>query len=223
MPNHAIRRTSLALATATLTAAAMLGTISPASAISGGRNADGDVAATASARVILGNTDCSATRISPEWLITAKHCVGQDNRSLVSLGGNRQGEQRHAAEVVMHPTADLAVIKLDQPSNGPVAKLSGQHLTPGTHARAVGWGGGTQNYFPMVQQGDLEVQRRVFNIDPDNREADLLEVGDRWAPDARRFRRSSAYWRYHRGRSQHVQRECAAPRQRQHWLVRPRC
>ena len=76
----------------------------------------------------------------------------------------------------MHPTADLAVIKLDQPSNGPVAKLSGQHLTPGTHARAVGWGGGTQNYFPMVQQGDLEVQRRVFNIDPDNREADLLEV-----------------------------------------------
>ena len=32
MPNHAIRRTSLALATATLTAAAMLGTISPASA-----------------------------------------------------------------------------------------------------------------------------------------------------------------------------------------------
>ncbi|EKX92469.1 S1 family peptidase [Corynebacterium durum] len=176
MPNHAIRRTSLALATATLTAAAMLGTISPASAISGGRNADGDVAATASARVILGNTDCSATRISPEWLITAKHCVGQGNRSLVSLGGNRQGEQRHAAEVVMHPTADLAVIKLDQPSNGPVAKLSGQHLTPGTHARAVGWGGGTQNYFPMVQQGDLEVQRRVFNIDPDNREADLLEV-----------------------------------------------
>ena len=103
MPNHAIRRTSLALATATLTAAAMLGTISPASAISGGRNADGDVAATASARVILGNTDCSATRISPEWLITAKHCVGQGNRSLVSLGGNRQGEQRHAAEVVMHP------------------------------------------------------------------------------------------------------------------------
>ena len=40
----------------------------------------------------------------------------------------------------------------------------------------MGWGGGTQNYFPMVQQGDLEVQRRVFNIDPDNREADLLEV-----------------------------------------------
>ena len=47
MPNHAIRRTSLALATATLTAAAMLGTISPASAISGGRNADGDAPAPA--------------------------------------------------------------------------------------------------------------------------------------------------------------------------------
>ena len=60
MPNHAIRRTSLALATATLTAAAMLGTISPASAISGGRNADGDVAATASARVAKGRAPFAA-------------------------------------------------------------------------------------------------------------------------------------------------------------------
>lgn len=148
----------------------------PAGAIVGGRNADTNVVTGASANIVLGNMNCTATHIAPEWLITAKHCVGKGDRSSISLGGGRLGESRYAKEVVMHPDADLALIKLNQASDGPVAHISGQQLTTGTNTNSIGWGGASYNPFLTIQQADTQVQRRVFNIDPDNRKAQLIEV-----------------------------------------------
>lgn len=138
----------------------------PAEAIVGGRPGG-----TAS-RVILGDMSCSGTLISPTWVLSAKHCVGKGDANSISVNN----EIRHATNVYMHPSVELAVIELDAPVGAAPVAISGAHLAPGTVGVVEGWGGVAQHHFLQPQAADATIQRRVFNVPGATPDQHLLEA-----------------------------------------------
>ncbi|MDO4686283.1 MAG: trypsin-like serine protease [Corynebacterium sp.] len=141
-------------------------TAAPAQAVVGGR--PGGVAS----RVILGDMSCSGTLINPTWVLSAKHCVGNGDANSISVNN----EIRHAANVYMHPTVELAVIELNAPVGAPPTPLNGHHLGPGVVGVVEGWGGVAQHHFLQPQAADATVQRRVFNVPGAAPDQQLLEA-----------------------------------------------
>lgn len=117
----------------------------------------------AAARIIIGNMACTGTLISPEWLITAKHCIA-GTTGTVSLGNFRWGETHGISDIIVHNTADLALIKLDQPTAVPPVAINTTHIAPGTQGDVIGWGGTYQFQFVFLKGAHITVNRRVTNV-----------------------------------------------------------
>ncbi|MBN9644830.1 S1 family peptidase [Corynebacterium sp. CCM 8862] len=168
-------RYRIAAAGTALAVAAGLGA-APAGALIKATNAVPGPMADSSAHIAIGNMSCTATLITPDTLLTAKHCIGQGNRSFISIGGQHFGEAHQAKSVILHPSVDLALVKLYEPSRMPTVPISGVHLAQGMTGTIIGWGGAVNTPFMPVQQATAEVQRRVVHVPSPEPDAVLIET-----------------------------------------------
>ncbi len=79
-----------------------------------------------------GRQTCTATIISANWILTAKHCVTGGGLSfrIGSLDQTSGGTMANGAQTVTHASSDLALVRLDRSVSATYAKLG----------QVYGWG-----------------------------------------------------------------------------------
>jgi hypothetical protein len=90
-----------------------------------------------------GAETCTSTIISPDWILTAKHCVGGGGLAfrIGSLDQRSGGTVANGVQTTTHPSADLALVRLDRSVSASYARL-GQPGTVrvGQTVQVYGWG-----------------------------------------------------------------------------------
>ncbi|RJQ76734.1 hypothetical protein D5S17_16865 [Pseudonocardiaceae bacterium YIM PH 21723] len=127
---------------AVLTAAGVLApqvSVTPAAApiIKGDKATEGPWAAFIE---IPGLGSCTGSLIAENWVLTARHCA-YDNVTLhIGDLDHNKGAVRKAAQIIRHPSADLALFRLDQPVKSTYAKLASVAPKVGDLEQPYGWG-----------------------------------------------------------------------------------
>ncbi|NJC24290.1 secreted trypsin-like serine protease [Arthrobacter pigmenti] len=141
-------------AIAALAATALLGPTGVASAapdggadmqIVGGKDVSHSAAPYTAQVNINGSFACSASQISAQWILTAKHCLGSNmsvNLGSANLGG---GTRVSVAQTYSYNGGDLALLRLSRSVSGSYASLEKDPLQYQTSGNIYGWGRETAN------------------------------------------------------------------------------
>jgi secreted trypsin-like serine protease len=98
------------------------------------------------ARMFLnGQQRCSATIIAPQFILSARHCVGSPASAhtfrIGSLDQFNGGTVARGTAVTRHPTADIAIIRLDRSVSATYSPLgTTSNVAVGQTVQIYGWG-----------------------------------------------------------------------------------
>lgn len=112
-----------------------------------------------------GRENCSATIIAPTWILTAEHCVAGGATYTFHIGNldQTQGEEATAVDIQTHPSADLALAKLDREVQATYSPLgTADAVEVGQTVQLYGWGA------TCTDRPEIECQSqflKVANVD----------------------------------------------------------
>lgn len=153
------------LALPLLIAATALTPLTPATAISGGQEVNSDYIVQLHTQREDGEYDrCTASAISPQWIITAAHCIedAADNSSAAVYFSNDRlnpGQPIYSSKIIESPEADLALIQLSTPKElASYAQLaSDHHFTAQERGYIYGYGRGNKGEtMPWLRRAEVE-------------------------------------------------------------------
>jgi secreted trypsin-like serine protease len=107
-----------------------------------------------------GRENCSATKIAPNWILTAEHCVASSATYTFRAGSLDQtsgGQMVTASQIIKHPSADLALARVSPAMSGPFAPLQASVSTNQT-VQLYGWGATCTN------QPEINCQSRYLKV-----------------------------------------------------------
>ena len=109
-----------------------------------GSNADFAKVPFAAREFVNGSFNCSASLISPTWVILAKHCVEGNSASSISFkvgsADLNGGTTVKVKRVAQWSQGDVALAELTAPYQGSYATLGGSTPSQGTPGDIYGWG-----------------------------------------------------------------------------------
>ncbi|MFH8610637.1 S1 family peptidase [Streptomyces sp. NPDC018029] len=96
------------------------------------------------ARVLLNDKGmCTSTLVASRYILTAKHCVDTPGNYTFRIGSTYAesgGTVAAAARITLHPSADLAMVRLDQQVGNAPARLAAGSPQVGSNVSIYGWG-----------------------------------------------------------------------------------
>jgi secreted trypsin-like serine protease len=110
-----------------------------------------------------GRENCSATKIAPNWILTAEHCVASSATYTFRAGSLDQhsgGQMVTASQIIKHPSADLALARVSPAMSGPFSPLpaGGDGVLAGHTVQLYGWGATCTN------QPEINCQSRYLKV-----------------------------------------------------------
>jgi secreted trypsin-like serine protease len=109
---------------------------------------------------VNGRENCSATKIAPQWILTAEHCVASSGTYTFRAGSLDQtsgGQLVTGNQIIKHSSADLALVRVSTSMSAPFSPLGGA-VQNGNTVQLYGWGATCTN------QPEINCQSRYLKV-----------------------------------------------------------